>query len=434
LAECVVVADDLTGANATGVLLTKMNYRATTVMNLDTVSPSTLSDCDCILYPTDSRGTDAKSAYDAVYEATSRLKGDGVKIYSKRIDSTLRGNLGSETDAMLDCLGDDYLAIVAPCFPSSGRIVIGGFMLVNGLPLHKTNIALDPKTPVKTSDAAALFRKQSKYRVTSVRLNEMMGSKEDLANQILTCKRMGYRTIIFDCITQEDLDLIADACIISGIRFIAVDPGVFTATLSRKMIAPRSGKEENRILVVVGSVNSNTTAQMEELWLSQKTHNVFVNTKELLEEEKRRQFEVDRVVTEILAQANRYSVSTVTGDGIYPENRIDFRPYMERYNCTMDDVTGRINDSLAEITEKIIRSDPAFRGLYASGGDVTQAICKRFGAMGLDLRDEVLPLAAYGQFHDGEFDGLHLITKGGSQGGKDAINTCITYLKEKLYI
>ena len=72
MAECVVVADDLTGANATGVLLTKMNYRATTVMNLDTVSTSTLSDCDCILYPTDSRGTDAKSAYDAVYEATLR--------------------------------------------------------------------------------------------------------------------------------------------------------------------------------------------------------------------------------------------------------------------------------------------------------------------------------------------------------------------------
>ena len=406
MAECVVVADDLTGANATGVLLTKMNYRATTVMNLDTVSPSTLSDCDCILYPTDSRGADAKTAYNAVYEATERMKGDSVKIYSKRIDSTLRGNLGSETDAMLDCLGDDYLAIVAPCFPSSGRIVIGGFMLVNGIPLHKTNIALDPKTPVKTSDAAALFRKQSKYRVTSVRLNEMMGNTEDLARQIMICKRMGYRTIIFDCITQEDLDLIADACIISGIKFIAVDPGVFTATLS----------------------------QMEELWLSQKTHNIFVNTKELLEEEKRRQFEVDRVVTEILAQSNRYSVSTVTGDGIYPENRIDFRPYMERYNCTMDDVTGRINDSLAEITEKILRSDPAFRGLYASGGDVTQAICKRFGAMGLDLRDEVLPLAAYGQFHDGEFDGLHLITKGGSQGGKDAINTCITYLKEKLYI
>ncbi len=434
MAECVVVADDLTGANATGVLLTKMNYRATTVMNLDTAEASTLSDCDCILYPTDSRGADPKTAYKAVYEATERLKGDGVRIYCKRIDSTLRGNLGSETDAMLDCLGDDYLAIAAPCFPSSGRIVAGGYMLVNGIPLHKTNIALDPKTPVKTSDAAALFRKQSKYRVTSVRMGEMMGTAEELAEQIKICKRMGYRTLVFDCVTQEDLDLIADACIISGIRFIAVDPGVFTATLSRKMITPRTGREKNRILVVVGSVNPNTTAQMEELWLSQKTHNVFVNTRELLEDDKRRQFEVDRVVSEVLAQSERFSVSTVTGDGIYPENRIDFKPYMEKYNCTMDEVTGRINDSLAEITDRIIRKDRAFRGLYASGGDVTQAICRRFGAMGLDLRDEVLPLAAYGQFHKGEFDGLHLITKGGSQGGKDAINTCITYLKEKLYI
>ena len=31
--QCVVIADDLTGANATGVLLKKMNYKAYTVMN-----------------------------------------------------------------------------------------------------------------------------------------------------------------------------------------------------------------------------------------------------------------------------------------------------------------------------------------------------------------------------------------------------------------
>ena len=62
---------------------------------------------------------------------------------------TLRGNLGSETDAMLDCLGSDFIAVSAPCFPSSGRTLVGGYLLVDGLPLHKTNIAIDPKTPVK---------------------------------------------------------------------------------------------------------------------------------------------------------------------------------------------------------------------------------------------------------------------------------------------
>ena len=75
------------------------------------------------------------------------------------------------------------------------------------------------------------------------------------------------------------------AVITSGLKVIAVDPGVFTATLSRKLITPNKKKQKTKILAVVGSVNANTTAQMEELWLSQRTHNEFVHTRELLEGE-----------------------------------------------------------------------------------------------------------------------------------------------------
>lgn len=432
--QCVVIADDLTGANATGVLLKKMNYKAYTVMNTERIELSTLEDCDCVLYPTDSRGVDAQIAYHRVYNVCSLLKNDEVKVYSKRIDSTLRGNLGSETDAMLDCLGEEYVAIAAPCFPASGRIVVGGYMLVDGIPLHKTNIALDPKTPVKVSEAAVLFREQSKYQVSSIQLNDLMHGKHYLAGRMKECAAQGSRILVIDCVTQEDLDLIADAVITSGLKVVAVDPGVFTATLARKQIVPVKKEEKNKILAVVGSVNPNTTSQMEELWLSQRTHNVFVHTRELLEEETRREQEIARVVEEILDECGRNVISTVTGDGIYPENRIDFRPYMERYGCSLDAVTGMINRAFAEIAYRIFKSEPSFRGMYTSGGDVTVAVCERFHTAGLCLMDEVLPLAAYGQFLKGEFEGVHIITKGGSQGGRDAINRCITYLKEKLYI
>lgn len=432
--QCVVIADDLTGANATGVLLKKMNYKAYTVMNTERIELSTLADCDCVLYPTDSRGVDARIAYHRVYNVCSLLKNDEVKVYSKRIDSTLRGNLGSETDAMLDCLGEEYVAIAAPCFPASGRIVVGGYMLVDGIPLHKTNIALDPKTPVKVSEAAVLFREQSKYQVSSIQLNDLMHGKHYLAGRMKECAAQGSRILVIDCVTQEDLDLIADAVITSGLKVVAVDPGVFTATLARKQIVPVKKEEKNKILAVVGSVNPNTTSQMEELWLSQRTHNVFVHTRELLEEETRREQEIARVVEEILDACGRNVISTVTGDGIYPENRIDFRPYMERYGCSLDAVTGMINRAFAEIAYRIFKSEPSFRGMYTSGGDVTVAVCERFHTAGLCLMDEVLPLAAYGQFLKGEFEGVHIITKGGSQGGRDAINRCITYLKEKLYI
>jgi hypothetical protein len=307
-------------------------------------------------------------------------------------------------------------------------------MLVNGLPLHKTDIAIDPKTPVKVSEVEVLFHEQSKYKTASILMKDLMHGKHYLADVMKAHVAEGCRILVVDCVTQEDLDLIADAAITSKLKIVAVDPGVFTATLSRKLITPTQKKEKNRILAVVGSVNPNTKAQMEELWLSQRIHNVFVKTRELLESEEQRSAEIQRVIHEILEVSHLNTVSTVTGDGIYPENRIDFQPYMEKYHCSMDDVTDKINSAFAEIAYGIFQAQPEYKGLYTSGGDVTVAVCKKFQTAGLSLSDEVLPLAAYGQFLTGDFAGIHIITKGGSQGERDAINRCITYLKEKLYI
>ena len=434
MAECVVIADDLTGGNATGVLLKNMNYQAYTVLNLSALDRDVIENGQCIILPTDSRGVSPEEAYNRVYTAVKALAGDEVKVYAHRIDSTLRGNLGSETDAMLDFLGEDYVAIAAPCFPSTQRVVLGGYMLVEGIPLHKTGIAIDPKCPVKTSDVAALFREHSKYPVAAIDTNELMHGKHYLADRMKDAVAAGNRTIVLDCVTQEDLDLIADAAITSRMKILAVDPGVFTATLARKLITPSKSREKSKILAVMGSVHPNARTQMEQLWLSQRTYNVMITTKELLESDERREAEIARVAAEILEYCDRNQISTVTGDGIYPENRIDFRPYMERFNCSMNDVTDIINRSLAEIAHRIFVAEPTFRALYTTGGDITVSVCERFGAAGLDLKDEVLPLAAYGTILGGPFEGTHLITKGGSQGDNDAINKCITYLKEKIFI
>ena len=433
--QCVVIADDLTGANATGVLLKKMNYKAFTVMNSERIELSTLDSCDCVLYPTDSRGVAPEIAYNRVYNVCKLLKNDNVKVYCNRIDSTLRGNLGAETDAMLDCLGEDYIAVAASCFPSSGRIICGGYMLVDGVPLHKTNIALDPKTPVKVSEVAKLFDEQSKYQVSSILMKDLMHGKDHLKDLMLKCVEGGSRILVVDCISQEDLDLIADAVIASKMKIVAVDPGVFTATLARKLIKPsEEHKQEARILAVVGSVNSNTRVQMEELWLSQKVHKVMVTTKQFLEGPDAREAEIQRVVDEVLSECDKYTVTTVAGDGLYPVNRIDFSVYMEKYKCSLDEATGMINSAFAEITHRIFKADPNFKGMYTSGGDITVAVCSKFKTAGLELMDEVLPLAAYGKILKGEFDGVHIITKGGSQGKSDAINKCITYLKQKLFV
>lgn len=432
--QCIVIADDLTGANATGVLLKKMNYKTYTVMNMERLELSTLSDCDCLMYPTDSRGIQAELAYNRVFNVAELLKQKSIKVYSKRIDSTLRGNLGSETDALLDSLGDEYIAISAPCFPASKRVVIGGYMLVNGIPLHKTEAALDPKTPVHTSEVKQIFEQQSKYKVADIQMKDMMNGKHYLADKMKEAVSDGARTIVLDCVSQEDLDLIADALITSKLKFVAVDPGVFTATIARKLIVPFQKKDKYKILAVVGSVNPVTKSQMEELWLSQRTYNVFVQTKELLEGDVRRESEIERVVKGILENSMRYDVLTVTGDGIEPENRIDFAQYVKKSNGSIDEISNCINMAFSEITYRIFSENDNFKGLYTSGGDITVAVCERFGTAGLRLLDEVLPLAAYGQFLKGDFDGVSIITKGGMVGESDAINKCVAYLKQKLFM
>ena len=145
--------------------------------------------------------------------------------------------------------------------------------------------------------------------------------------------------------------------------------------------------------------------------------NLFIQ-RELLEGEKRREQEIRRVVNSILGECDRNNISTVTGDGIYPENRIDFTPYMERYQCSLDEVTGMINSAFAEITYRIFKTEDTFKGLVYKCGECHGCCLQRFDTAGLSLLDEVLPLAAYGQFLKGEFEGVHIITKGGSRGIK----------------
>lgn len=432
--QCVVIADDLTGANATGVLISKLNYISYTVMNTERLELTKLSESDCVLYPTDSRAVDSQVAYNRVYNVAKLLKDDGVKVYAKRIDSTLRGNLGSETDALLDALDNQGIAMVVPCFPEAKRILVGGYLLVNTIPLHRTEASKDPKTPVNTSLAQHLYQEQSKYPVASLYLNDLMQGKEHLVKKILEYKEKGIRTIIFDSVSQEDMDLIADSVIESNVNFITVDPGSFTATVTRKLVIPRSKKSQYKILATVGSVNPVAKAQLDELLLSQNIFNVYVKTRNLLEEESIRAQEIDRVVKEVLDNCGDYEICTVIGDGIMYENRIDFTPYAQKYQCTTDDVSNMINSGLAEITYQILSGNSSFQGIYTSGGDVTIAVSKRFGTSGIKLLDEVLPLAAYGEFIAGEFDGLKIVTKGGMAGDRFAMNTCMRYLKEKLFI
>ena len=63
---------------------------------------------------------------------TSAVAGEpGARLVFKKIDSTLRGNIAAETEAVLRA-ADATLAVCAPAFPGTGRTTVDGVQYAHG--------------------------------------------------------------------------------------------------------------------------------------------------------------------------------------------------------------------------------------------------------------------------------------------------------------
>ncbi|WP_081833775.1 nucleotide-binding domain containing protein [Geomicrobium sp. JCM 19055] len=81
----------------------------------------------------------------------------------------------------------------------------------------------------------------------------------------------------------------------------------------------------------------------------------------------------------------------------------------------------------------ILKKEKSISGCFTSGGDFTTALCKESGANGLHLWRQIAPLTAFGSIKGGSLDGLRIMTKGGSVGDLDIIETCVTKLEIESY-
>jgi len=436
MVQVAVVADDLTGANATGVLLGKNGLSTNTLIRRADMGRV---DCDCLICPTDSRSLAGALAYNRVYETANMLKSPSIRLYSKRVDSTLRGNLGAETDAILDALGSEWLAVAVACFPQAKRATVGGRLLVNSVPLHMTEAAADPKNPIDTPVVEDNFRKQTKYATRVAHIEEVSRGAEHVAGLIARASAEGIRIFIFDAISNGDLDTIASGAVLSGVKFVAVDPGAFTAACVKALAkgkgageAPRGAAANKKILSVVGSVNGVAAAQVMKFLSAAKCCNVFIDTDKIAGSAAERATEIMRVRSRISAGAGDFEILSIVGAGIHLESRIDLAMRAESSGLSAEELSETINNSIAEIAEGILADNRDIAGLYTCGGDISVAVCNRLEAYALDLRAEVVPLASFGELKGGRFDGMKFVTKGGMVGDENALVACIDYLREKI--
>ncbi|WP_336156514.1 four-carbon acid sugar kinase family protein [Fusobacterium polymorphum] len=421
----IVIADDLTGSNATCSLFKKIGLRAASILKLQ---GDINYDVDVISYSTASRGLDKEEAYKKVSEVIKILKNKDVLVYNKRIDSTLRGNIGTEINAMLDNLEDDRIAVVIPSYPDSGRIVVNKTMLVNGVLLENSDAGKDPKTPIKTSCVESLIQKGIKYSSTYFTLSDIEQPIEEIVKKIQEAIKKS-RVLIFDAVNNEDIIKISKAIIHSDINIITVDPGPFTLYYSKEL--QKKNHLEKKILMVIGSVTATTKKQIEYILQEEDIFLVKMKVEDFFEKETCLK-EIERVIAYIKKGIASYDLFLVTTSPIGDEKKADLQKLAENLNTTVEEISKIIANTLTETVVKILKETEKFEGVYSSGGDITIALLEKLKAIGVEIREEVIPLAAYGRLIGGDFPNLKLVSKGGMVGDEKTIKLCLHKIKNDI--
>jgi uncharacterized protein YgbK (DUF1537 family) len=430
MARCAIVADDLTGANTAGVLLTKAGLRILTIVQDSAICDLSADDYDGVVVNAMSRTVSPDSARLILERDTKALIARGGEFFCKRIDSTIRGNLGAEVEGMLTALGTEYIAICVPSYPASGKITIGGYLLLNAVPIARTIASKDPLKPVRNSYLPDVFAEQTELQSAVIPLATVTKGTEAIISSLREVIGRGARIVVIDSANDNDIELIARAVVESGIKAVSVDPGPFTQALFPRYISPkRPPKKAERILVVAGSISELTRAQLDHLEKQCGARLVSVDVRHFLEGEC--DVEVERALACAASEASRDH--SIFGFRVVETSEmvLDLDAEARARSLTLDDISQRITRNLANLARKTIElAGVQIKGVYLTGGDLTVAFCNALGASAIELEDEIIPHISYGALRGGPYDGLKVTTKGGFIGVADTAWHCIKYMTQ----
>lgn len=127
-----IIADDLTGACDAALAFVKRGMRARVWLDARDIAVAECArDVDVLAIDLDSRESSPECAAERLTALLEWLHPHTTSEIVKKIDSTLRGNVASETCAILTAR-PGAVAIVAPSFPAQGRTIRDGCLHERG--------------------------------------------------------------------------------------------------------------------------------------------------------------------------------------------------------------------------------------------------------------------------------------------------------------
>jgi D-threonate/D-erythronate kinase len=417
-----IIADDLTGASDSGVQFARKGLETQVIFDLEHFYTD-IREMDAVVLDTDSRSVSQEVAYEKVTEAAIQVKQSGFKHVYKKMDSTLRGNLGTEIDAVMDKIQVDF-AVVAPAFPKIGRTTLNGVHFLNGVSIDQTEISRDPKCPVKESNLVKLFTSQSKRKVDLIPLETLRSGNKQVLSQIKSLLQEHIEIIVFDAVTEEDLQQIAEMMASSDYRVLwAGSAGLadylpkalsFSVSSSKVLAIPVTNKP---VLLVAGSISKVTRGQVSTFNMNPQVAAVELNTVQAIASDEGSLQEIKRCRKELLTAISVGSDVSLCASSS-PEHVKSSKAAGAARGFDPTEVSNRIADILGEIASGIIQ-EAELQGVILTGGDTAKAVCRHLGVSGIQLIKEIEPGIPLGKLVGNK--PLWVVTKAGAFGNENSL-------------
>jgi len=412
-----VIADDFTGACDAAVQFKKRGLETVVLTDVEFLKGFE-GVFDVVVVDTETRNLALEDAYRKVRRAVRLLRRNNVKLVYKKIDSTLRGNIGAEINAVMDELNIEAV-IVAPAFPDQKRTVINGQLLVNGVPLEETEYARDPLSPVGGARISVLIERQAKKKVGEIPLSQVRKEADLLVEGIRSRIEAGKRIIVADAEIQSDLERIAEASLALNV-LLCGSAGLASALSSQLAV-------QSRVLVVSGSVNNVTLNQIEMAVKKLDVKLIEPVLSGILQDEERFDEVSDDLADEAekaIAEGKDIIIKLASSKSLISE----IQDAGKKLGMNKLQVADLLLSVLSRATRKIIGKHN-FKGLILIGGDTSIRIMNALGAKAIRSEGEFLPGIPSGRIIGGICDGMQIVTKAGGFGDKYTLVKVMKSLK-----
>lgn len=406
LNKYLIVADDFTGANDTGVQMRRRGI-PTHVMFAGRKIPA--GDHSLVI-DTESRGMTGEEAKEATAKAVEEVDFSSFKYVIKKVDSTLRGNVAEEIFAVDQVFGSD-LVIFAPALPDLDRTTVDGVHRLKGVRITETELAKDPKKPVTEDDLAKILEKVYEEKVLYVSLDEIRKGEISLdAGRLFT----------FDAVLNSDLQAVIRAALATGKKILWVG----TAAMADNLM-----EMENKTYPALGiaaSVSSVTCSQIRAAEAAGVAL-VSVPVHEILAGRADTKPYIDDVVKSLKAGKDTILLSSSSYDRaeLALSEEEGKKKGMETWQVS-EYVQG-----LMGAMAKAIFEQAEVSGVFLTGGDTAMGVLESLKADGSSILSEIAVGIPMMQIVGGSMEGLKVVTKAGAFGKEDAILFAFRKLKEK---